>query len=160
MTLTHAELEAFVKGLAAEPALWRHLVNHDAEQRTYGLICDVEDVNAWVLCWGSDHDTGFHDHDVSAAAITVVEGQVREDRLRLDGSPRETVYGAGATFTVAPEAIHRVLHAGNGPAVTIHAYSPPLRTQGAYSLAADGVLQRHVQSWEEELAGQVLIQAA
>ena len=160
MTLTHAELQAFVKGLASEPALWRHLVNHDPERRTYGLICDVADVNAWVLCWGSDHDTGFHDHDVSAAAITVIDGQVREDRLRLDGSPREIVYSAGATFTVPPEAIHRVLHAGDGPAVTIHAYSPPLRAQGAYSLAVDGVLQRHVQSWEQELAGEVLIQAA
>ncbi len=161
MNLTEKELEAFVRGMAAEPACWRHLVDHDAGRRTYGLICDSADFNAWVLCWSSDHDTGFHDHDISAAAIAVIEGQVREDRLRLDGSARETVYSAGATFTVAPDAIHRVLHAGDRPAVTIHVYSPPLRRQGAYSLAQDGTLQRHVQSWEEELAGgQVLISAA
>lgn len=160
MNLTDQELEARVRGLAAEPERWRHLVDHDPERRTYGLICDSEDFNAWVLCWSSDHDTGFHDHDVSAAAIAVIEGQVREDRLRLDGSARETVYSAGASFTVAPDAIHRVLHAGDRPAVTIHVYSPPLRRQGAYSLAQDGTLQRHVQSWAEELAGQVLISAA
>jgi hypothetical protein len=52
---------------------------------------------------------------------------------------------------VPADAIHRVLHAGDGPAVTIHAYSPPLRKQGAYSLGEDGSLQRHVQSWEDEL---------
>lgn len=160
MSLATEELEAFVKELAADPRRWRPLVQHHPDKRTYGLIWEDDDVNAWVLCWSTDHDTGFHDHDVSTAAITVIEGQVREDRLRLDGSAREVVYSAGASFTVPAEAIHRVLHAGEGPAVTIHAYSPPLRRQGAYSLGDDGVLQRHIQSWEQELTGQLLIEAA
>jgi quercetin dioxygenase-like cupin family protein len=151
MSLTSEQLQAFVQQLAADAERWRPLVDHDPGRRTYGLIWDDEDVNAWVLCWDEDHDTGFHDHDVSAAAILVLEGQVREDRLRLDGSAREIVYDAGGSFTVPAEAIHRVLHAGDGPAVTIHAYSPPLRKQGAYSLADDGILLRAVQSWEQEL---------
>ena len=151
MSLEPAALRAFVQQLAADPERWRAVVEHDPEKRTYGLIWDDDQVNAWVLCWSKDHDTGFHDHDVSAAAIVVLEGQVREDRLRLEGGPRETVYGAGSTFTVPPDAIHRVLHAGDGPAITLHAYSPPLRKQGAYSLARDGILQRQVQSWEDEL---------
>ena len=151
MSLEAEGLEAFVQQLAADPARWRSLVEHDPEKRTYGLIWDDDEVNAWVLCWSKDHDTGFHDHDVSAAAIVVLEGQVREDRLRLDGGARETLYRAGATFTVPPEAIHRVLHVGDQPAITLHAYSPPLRKQGAYSLAGDGILQRQVQSWEDEL---------
>lgn len=159
MSVTTEELEAFVKRLAADPGRWRPLVQHHPDKRTYGLIWEDDDVNAWVLCWSTDHDTGFHDHDVSTAAITVIEGQVREDRLRLDGSARAIVYDAGASFTVRAEAIHRVLHAGDGPAVTIHAYSPPLRRQGAYALGDDGVLQRHIQSWEEELTGQQLIAA-
>ncbi len=160
MSLTNQELEAFVLELVADPQRWHAFVAHDPDRRTYGLIWDDEDVNAWVLCWSRDHDTGFHDHDISSAAITVLEGEVREDRLRLDGSAREIVYSAGASFTVPPDAIHRVLHSGDRPAVTIHAYSPPLRKQGAYSVSGDGVLQRHVQSWEEELAGQILISAA
>jgi quercetin dioxygenase-like cupin family protein len=160
MSLTTEALEAFVKRLAADPERWQPLVQHHPDKRTYGLIWEDDDVNAWVLCWSTDHDTGFHDHDVSTAAITVIEGQVREDRLRLDGGAREVVYSAGASFTVPAEAIHRVLHAGEFPAVTIHAYSPPLRRQGAYSLGDDGVLQRHIQSWEEELSGQLLIAAA
>jgi mannose-6-phosphate isomerase-like protein (cupin superfamily) len=159
MSLGPEALEAFVKQLAADPERWHALVEHHPDKRTYGLIWQDDDVNAWVLCWSTDHDTGFHDHDVSTAAITVIEGQVREDRLRLDGSAREVVYNAGASFTVPAEAIHRVLHAGDGPAVTIHAYSPPLRRQGAYSLGDDGVLQRHIQSWEEELTSQLVISA-
>jgi mannose-6-phosphate isomerase-like protein (cupin superfamily) len=152
MSLGTAELEAFVQKLVNEPERWQRLVEHDPDRRTYGLIWDDADVNAWVLCWSSrDHDTGFHDHDVSAAAITVIQGRVREDRLRADGSSREIVYRAGSSFTVPADAIHRVMHAGDGPAVTIHAYSPPLRRQGAYSLGEDGILQRHVQSWKDEL---------
>ena len=151
MSLAIPELEAFVLELAAQPERWRQFVEHDPGKRTYGLIWDDGDVNAWVLCWSRDHDTGFHDHDVSAAAITVIQGSVREDRLRIDGSARESIYCAGSTFTVPADAIHRVLHAGDTQAVTIHAYSPPLRRQGAYSLADDGVIRRHVQSWEDEL---------
>jgi quercetin dioxygenase-like cupin family protein len=151
MSLSSQELEAFVQELAADTECWQPLIGHDAGKRAYELLWEDEQVNAWVLCWNEDHDTGFHDHDVSAAAITVIAGHVREDRLRLDGVAREVMYGAGSTFTVPPDAIHRVLHAGHGQAVTIHAYSPPLRRQGAYSLDAGGALLRIAQSWEEEL---------
>ena len=40
-------------------------------------------VNAWVICWPRGSDTGFHDHDNSAAAIVVLEGCVIEERLAL-----------------------------------------------------------------------------
>jgi hypothetical protein len=39
----------------------------------------------------NDHDTGYHDHDLSAA---------------------------GDTFTFGPADIHRVSHAGSEPAIT------------------------------------------
>jgi quercetin dioxygenase-like cupin family protein len=151
MSLAREELEAFVQLLAAEPERWAPHVSHDRHQRTYELIWEDENVNAWVLCWSEDHDTGFHDHDVSSAAITVVEGHVREDRLRLDGPPKTRIIGPGETFTVPPNAIHRVLHAGDRPAVTIHAYSPPLTRVGAYSLGDGGELLREVQEGDEEL---------
>lgn len=151
MSLTIEELEAFVLRLAADTDRWRPLVNHDPSRRTYGLLWEDEIVNAWLLCWSETHDTGFHDHDVSAAAITVIHGEVREERLRLDRTASEGVYNAGQTFTVPPDAIHRVLHAGSSPAVTIHAYSPPLRRMGAYSEGPGGELRRIVQTDADEL---------
>ena len=48
-------------------------------------------------------------------------------------------------------AIHRVLHAGDAPAVTIHAYSPPLVRTGAYRIGPDGELERELLSSEDEL---------
>ena len=113
-------------------------MRHADDARVYEQIWDDEDVNAWVICWSEDQDTGFHDHDESAAGIAVVAGRVREDRLTLAGEPVSREIGPGTTFTLPPVAIHRVLHAGTGPAVTIHCYSPPLRRTGAYRIAPDG----------------------
>ncbi|HTX09021.1 MAG TPA: cysteine dioxygenase family protein [Solirubrobacteraceae bacterium] len=151
MSFTPAELEDFVAELAATPDRWRHLVHHASDVRVYEQIVDEQDVNAWVICWSEDQDTGYHDHDESSAAIAVISGQVREDRLRLGDEPRSRVVGPGHVFTVPATAIHRVLHAGDGPAVTIHAYSPPLTRSGAYRIGADGELERELLSNEDEL---------
>src|SRR5438270_10674278 len=120
-------LERFVHELVGRPELWDELVRHDGDIRVYEQIWDDDEVNAWLICWSEDQDTGFHDHDESAAAIVVIDGSVREERLRLAGGPTAKVIAAGETFHVPSTSIHRVLHAGDRPAVTIHAYSPPLR---------------------------------
>ena len=151
MALEPDELIEFTAGLAAAPERWQHLIRHTDDVRVYEQIWDDEDVNAWVICWSEDQDTGFHDHDDSAAAITVISGCVREDRLTLGSEPRSRELGAGSTVTVPPVAIHRVLHAGHAPAVTIHAYSPPLRRTGAYRIGPDGALEREAQPFEVEL---------
>jgi predicted metal-dependent enzyme (double-stranded beta helix superfamily) len=151
VSLQIEQLQRFVDELAGQPELWEHLVRHEGDARVYEQLWEDEDVNAWLICWSEDQDTGFHDHDESAAAIRVLDGHVREDRLRLAGEPSTNVIGPGQTFTLAPTAIHRVLHAGSGPAVTIHAYSPPLTRTGAYSLGTGGELERRSLSYEEEL---------
>jgi hypothetical protein len=153
MSLTIDELKRFAAGLTDSPERWQHLVRHADDTRVYEQIWDDEDVNAWVICWSEDQDTGFHDHDDSAAAIAVVAGSVREDRLTIDGPPHSRELGPGTTFTLAPVAIHRVLHAGDQPAVTIHAYSPPLRRTGAYRIGVGGELERESQPLEAELRG-------
>jgi mannose-6-phosphate isomerase-like protein (cupin superfamily) len=154
MRLADDELKRFAAALAAQPERWVHLVRHAGEVRVYEQIWDDADVNAWVICWSPDQDTGYHDHDESSAAVAVVSGRVREDRLALGGAPRSREVGAGETFVVPPVAIHRVLHAGSGPAVTIHAYSPPLTRTGVYRIAADGELQRESLPSETELSAE------
>jgi quercetin dioxygenase-like cupin family protein len=156
MSIPASDLERFVEGLAARPRLWRHLVRHSSDVRVYEQIWDDEDVNAWLICWSDDQDTGFHDHDCSEAAIAVLEGRVREDRLRLGESPETRVIEPGSTVTVPAVAIHRVLHAGDAPAVTIHAYSPPLRQTGAYRVGSGGELERTSVPYEEELRAEAV----
>ena len=149
--LTAPELEAFVRDLMARPEEWAHLIDHDPEQRTYELLLRNDHVAVWLICWMEDHDTGFHDHDLSGGAVGVVAGAVREDRLVLGGGTSSRVAGAGESFTFAASDIHRVLHEGDVPAVTIHAYSPPLWRMGAYEVADTGELRRHSVSYAEEL---------
>jgi predicted metal-dependent enzyme (double-stranded beta helix superfamily) len=145
------ELEAFARELADRPELWIDQVRHDASQRYYEELLSDEHVTAWLICWMDDHDTGFHDHDISCGAVAVVSGAVREQRLRIDGPPRDRVYKAGGSFHFSAADIHRVRHARSDPAVTLHVYSPPLLRMGAYEIGEDGVLGRRSVSCREEL---------
>jgi quercetin dioxygenase-like cupin family protein len=145
------DLRAIVDRLAAEPERWRHLISHDPEQRIYEELLRDEQISVWLICWMEDQDTGFHDHDISSGAVHVVSGQVREERLAVGGEPASHVVRAGESFAFNAFDIHRVLHAGDEPAVTIHAYSPPLWRMGAYLVEPDGTLQRHSVSYAEEL---------
>jgi Cysteine dioxygenase type I len=149
--LSAHELVSLVTGLGRRPELWAHLVRHDPSQRVYEELWRDEHVAVWLICWMHDHDTGFHDHDLSAGAVSVVSGAVCEERLRLGDAPLVRTSGAGEAFDFAASDIHRVLHAGDVPAVTLHAYSPPLRRMGAYQVREDGVLARHSVSYAEEL---------
>jgi quercetin dioxygenase-like cupin family protein len=157
VSLTIEALEQFVAELARTPESWRHLVRDASDERVYEQIWDDEDVNAWVICWGEDQDTGFHDHDESAAGIAVIRGEVCEQRLRVGASPQTRVFGPGSTFGVPAVAIHRVLHNGETPAVTIHAYSPPLVRTGAYRTGPEGELEREILSIEDELRAEPAI---
>jgi mannose-6-phosphate isomerase-like protein (cupin superfamily) len=80
----------------------------------------------------------------------VLEGEITEERLSLSGSVSRSVT-EGATVTIAKEAIHRVRHAGQTPAVTLHAYSPPLSRVGTYEFADNGALLRHPRPAETPL---------
>jgi predicted metal-dependent enzyme (double-stranded beta helix superfamily) len=142
-----------VNELASRPELWIHLVRHDATQRRYAELISDHQLTAWLICWMEDHDTGFHDHDVSSGAVAVVSGAVREERLAIDGPPRQRTIKAGGSFHFSAADIHRVRHAGSGAAVTLHVYSPPLLRMGAYEIDGDGVLARHPMSHLEELRG-------
>jgi predicted metal-dependent enzyme (double-stranded beta helix superfamily) len=94
----------------------------------------TEHVSVWLIRWTDGQDTGWHDHDLATGAVAVVEGQVSEERLTLGGPPLARVAGPGDAFTVSAADIHRVAHASGDPAVTIHAYSPPVRRMGTYEI--------------------------
>lgn len=145
------DLRRLVEDAAADPGTWRPLVHHDVEQRHFALLHRDAEVEVWVVSWMPGHDTGFHDHDSSAAAIRVAEGAIREQRLAVGRANAERGFVAGETFTVRPSDIHRVQHVGGAPSVTIHAYSPPLSRMGQYEIGPNGTLQRHAQDAVEEL---------
>ena len=149
--LSAHELASLVTGLGRRPGLWAHLVEHDPSRRVYKELWRDNHVAVWLICWMEDHDTGFHDHDLSSGAVTVAAGSVCEERLALVGAPIVRTFDAGETFDFSASDIHRVLHVGDEPAVTLHAYSPPLSRMGSYAVRDNGVLTRVSLPYAEEL---------
>jgi hypothetical protein len=144
-------LRRLVAGIAGDPATWGDLVNLDAEHRHFAQLWRDDHVDVWVISWMNGHDTGFHDHDLSSGAIAIVEGELVEERLAVGGPPRRRCYRAGTIFDFNASHVHRMHQASGGPAVSIHAYSPPLWRMGAYVIEPDGTLKRTSISYAEEL---------
>ena len=71
-----------------------------------------------------------------------------------DGSPR-TAFSASTSdpYTCAAISahVHRMRQDSDTPAVSIHAYSPPLWRMGSYAVNPDGTLRRQSISYAEEL---------
>ena len=156
--LSRAELELAAADLLRRREAWAHHVAHDvAGARTYHQLVRDDHVEAWLICWNDGNDTGFHDHDVSNGAVGVAAGHVREETLVLGGDPAVREVGPGAVFSFDATDIHRVLHLGDAPAVTLHLYSPPLRRLGAYEVLEDGRLARRSISADEELGAEVAL---
>jgi predicted metal-dependent enzyme (double-stranded beta helix superfamily) len=150
--LSIPELRALASRLADDASGWRPLVRHDPSVRIFERIVDEPAVEAWLICWMPGHDTGFHDHDLSSGAVAVLDGQVREERLVLGlAKARSVQYSAGELFDFSPADIHRVVHHGDAPTVTLHVYSPRIARPGAYSIGPDGALRRHQVSNGDEL---------
>jgi hypothetical protein len=122
-------------------------VRDDAHQRIFELLWRDANSEAWLVSWAEPRDTGYHDHDGSNGGIYVLEGEVSEEPLVVRGPARVGAYGPGETFSFAGRHIHRMHHEPG--AVTIHVYSPSLRSIGAYDIV-DGVLVRTPESPDEE----------
>jgi quercetin dioxygenase-like cupin family protein len=148
--LEREALRAWVGDLAAAPRRWASHVRHRAAQRIFVPLDAPEGTEAWLICWMPGHDTGFHDHDHSSGAVTVVSGQVREERIGAGWAVTGKTYGPGEVFPFVSGNIHRMLHVGDEPAVSIHVYSPKLQVMGAYAFGQGG-MQRHLLGAEDEL---------
>ena len=144
-------LRELVDSLAASPEAWEALVRHDSGSRYFELLGRDEQVEVWLICWGGeDHDTGFHDHDVSSGAFAVARGELVEERLAIGRTIRRRLR-RGQSLGFPPSHVHRVHGVGDTPAVSIHAYSPPLARLGVYALAPDGALRRESVAATHEL---------
>jgi hypothetical protein len=149
--LDRDQLRDLVAGLAAERERWEPLVFHGGGERHFEQLWRDDHVDVWVISWANGNDTGFHDHDVSSGAVAVVAGELIEERLVLGGEPRRFRHPAGDVFDFDAAHVHRMRQDSDVPAVSIHAYSPPLWRMGSYAIGPDGALRRRSISYAEEL---------
>jgi histidine ammonia-lyase len=103
------------------------------------LLWRSDSSEAWLNLWWEPRDTGYHDHDGSCVGVHVIDGIARNEALMYGRERRVREYRAGDSFSFPNDGIHRMEHAPG--AITVHVYSPPIRSLGHYELV-DGMLQR------------------
>jgi predicted metal-dependent enzyme (double-stranded beta helix superfamily) len=147
------QLEALVCELAGHRDLWEPLIVIDRGHRRYELLYDDDRIDIWVLSWMPGQRTGFHDHDISDVGLVCVQGALDEGLLALgSGGPAAPLRMTPGVSRNGPAGyIHSVTHVEGEPAVSIHAYSPPLLVVGQYRQDADGRLRREPEHGRKEL---------
>ena len=151
-TLSEQELATLVTRITERPDLWQPLVVVDRDRRRYELLYDDDSVDIWVLSWMPGQKTGFHDHDRSSVALICAQGELDEGSLALGLRAEPLRMTPGVVRTGPGGYIHSVSHVEGEPAVSIHAYSPPLTCVGQYRVDSLGRLRREPEHGRKELA--------
>lgn len=124
-----AELARIVE-TAAQSAEWIGRVRLCAERRWYERIYHGQDYDLWVISWLPGQSTGLHDHGASSGAFIVTTGVLEE----LRPNQRTYISVRGEVRCFGPDYAHDVRNASDAPAISLHAYSPPLTEMNEYEL--------------------------
>lgn len=140
-TLGPAGLADLVRTVASKGE-WPSLVRFTADRRWYRRLELTEIYEIWLLAWLPGQQTGFHDHGEAAGAFTVVRGELQE-RLARPGSRqvRQRVARHGSVRSFGARHLHDVSNESAWPAVSVHAYSPPLTAMRHYEMGRSGLSQ-------------------
>ena len=114
-------------------------------QRWFRRLQTDDELDVWLISWIPGHATRLHDHGGSLGALTLLSGALHE--CRWDGEElrhRGLVAGDQAAFPLG--WVHDVTWAPGGhesaPALSVHAYSPPLTAMSYYDVTDRATLRR------------------
>lgn len=139
LRLRQEELGGIVARIAAEPGRWRSLVRCDAAHRWFHRMELTDCYEVWLLSWHPGQGTGFHDHGGSRGAFAVAWGNLQEQTVRGMGQVVTRTVSGGQIRSFGARFIHDVANHGTAPAVSVHAYSPPLPPMRRYELTEGGL---------------------
>jgi predicted metal-dependent enzyme (double-stranded beta helix superfamily) len=144
--LNRARLAELVR-MAAAKGEWATLVRYTEDERWYHRLERGENHEVWLLSWLPGQRTGFHDHCGSSGAFAVVAGELRERTpAPRRPQPASAAFPAGRTRSFGPRYVHEVVNESAAPAVSIHAYSPPLAGMRRYELTRSGLVLAAVET--------------
>jgi hypothetical protein len=137
--LSPQDLASLVGELADNPAEWMAQVEFGADERWWTRLRGDDVVDVWLLTWVTDTGTDLHDHGDSAGAFAVVSGMLEEVRPEgANGELTVTQLHTGAVRSISRGVVHDVRSPTVTPAISIHAYSPPLREMTFYTQSESG----------------------
>lgn len=156
-----ADLVALTRDVADDVAAGLHEVQVDQVHRWSQRLHADAHLDVWLISWATEQAAELHDHGGSLGALTVVRGALTEWRWTSgveEGHDDTAGYGAEELVARGPGLRRRVLDPGRSvafglghvhdvsnraaaPAVSVHAYSPPLSAMSYYEVES-GVLRR------------------
>ena len=140
-----AQLRDLVAEFVARRDEWSAHVRFDLTERYFQRLHLDNDVEVWLICWDLGQDTLLHDHGGSVGAFAVASGQLIEDHGNVPGADtgqlglRTRRHRAGDAVGFGPTYLHNLVNVGTEPAVSIHAYSPPLTAMNFYCWLPSGI---------------------
>ena len=146
---TPEELANIVSRFASSDG-WLDRVRLRTEDRWYERLYHGPDYDIWAISWMPGQSTGFHDHGRSAGAFVVATGILEEHRP----GDQSLAIPPGNARAFGPEYAHDVRNASLAPAVSIHAYSPPLNEMNEYELDGTQLVPRKHTSERAEMLHQ------
>jgi hypothetical protein len=104
----------------------------DPCERCWRTVVANEKLEAWVVAWPVGGAIELHDHGNSAGAVVVARGALSEVSIRRYDDQTlfatSTSIAAGDHVVFGPEYVHDLVNGGPGPALSVHVYSPALRS--------------------------------
>ena len=127
--LAPQELLGVAEGLARTAGDWPGL--RDPVKRTWRTVAATDRYEAFVIAWPVGGSIELHDHGDSAGAVVVVAGAWWRRRWptmspAADGGARRSAQHDHLEF--GPGHVHDLANLGPGPALSVHVYSPVLRS--------------------------------
>jgi rhodanese-related sulfurtransferase/predicted metal-dependent enzyme (double-stranded beta helix superfamily) len=117
---------------------WMDRVRLHSDRRWYERLYHSPDYEIWVISWLPGQSTGFHDHGASSGAFVVATGILEEHRP----GERARVIHPGRPHAFGPDYAHDVRNDSLAPAISIHAYSPPLSEMNEFELDGSRLIPR------------------
>ena len=134
-------LTSLTREVADEVRAGVHPVHVDPDRRWYRRLRSDDRVDVWLIVWATEQAAELHDHAGSFGALTVVSGRLVEQRWTRAGlRPRRLRAGRAVGFP--PGHVHDVGNPDPTPAVSVHAYSPPLTAMSYYEVGPGQRLRR------------------
>lgn len=137
-----ADLSTLTRSIAAQVRTGAHDVVLDPDRRWYRRLYADPFVDVWLISWATEQATELHDHAGSLGALTVVSGELQEQRWVAEQGLRTRRLRAGKGATFALGHVHDVVNTEPAHAVSVHAYSPPLTAMSYYAVDPTGDLRR------------------
>ena len=153
VALDPEQLLVIAQGLARSAEYWPH-PDHPAARDRWSLAA-TDQFHAVAIRWAPGAHRELHDHGGSTGAIVVVSGSLFETEfISHEDEPLQTVSRtvlADEHILIGPGHVHDMINVGAEPALSVHVYSPVLRSMTYYrEVPGDRLIALHTETLDDE----------